>query len=99
MIDDERDADGADQVVELDQTGGIEVKLDMPAERRDSLDGAADVAEVRGAAKMAQEIEAHAAHAGFGEALQVGVRLATVEQGHATVAAATPIERFEHRAV
>jgi hypothetical protein len=50
------------------------------------------MAEVRGTAEVAEEVESHAADASFFEVAQVLVCLAAVEQRHASIAVLAPFE-------
>ena len=69
VIDDERHRQrrAADRI-ELEQIGGIEMQIDVPAQRADARQHALELTHVGHAAQMLDEIEAHAAkplaHAG-----------------------------------
>lgn len=95
MVDDERHVDGA-QEVEIDEhVGRIEQKGHVPAQRPDALQHAANDDQIRGAAQMAHESEAHTANARLMQRQQVLVRRAVIHRSHAAIAPAARGERCE----
>ncbi len=61
----------AQQMRVLDQIAGIEMQVDVPAQRADARDDAVELAHVGHAAQMLHEVEAHAAKAAGMQRLEV----------------------------
>src|SRR3546814_2400849 len=67
VIDDQGQGQLAQERYQLGEAVGVEMDHRMPAERDDFLDDGADGAAVGVGAEVADEVEAHAAHAAFVE--------------------------------
>ena len=98
MVDHERHRELAEQVLELDQVGGIEVQDEMPSHRFHPLDGALEKSHLRAAAEVLHEIEAHAANSSVVHALKVFFRNRRINNGGAAIASAGPGDRVERGA-
>jgi len=99
VVDDEGEAQAAQQRRQLDDVGGVQMQHEVPAHGPDALQHALEEPHVGPAAEMLDEIEAHAAHPAGLEHGVVLVGHGIVDDGDAAVAAVARGDGVERGAV
>src|SRR6202044_105302 len=87
------------KIVELHEVAGVEVKVDVPAQRLNARQDALELIHVRHTAQVLHKVEAHAAEALFMERLKVTLGEGVVGVGYATILATTLCDRVDNDGV
>ncbi len=99
MVDDQRDGQGGEEVLQVRQVGGLEVDDDMPAQRGDLLRDGGQVLLGGGVDEAFDEVEPHPAHTGVVEPAQLGVGDIGADGGDPAGPAAGGLDGVDHRGV